>query len=140
MILIKPWELAHLEAYPIRQMVFVLEQGVPEAMELDEFDPSAAHALAYINTQCVGTARLVILNPTRCQIGRMAVLTNYRKQGIGGQLLGALIEHGREQGMTEYLLHAQLVAIPFYEQWGFVAQGEVYLEAGIPHRNMMLLI
>ncbi len=140
MILIQSWEDAQNQAYPIRQAVFIQEQGVPEVMEIDELDPIAAHALAFLNTECVGTARLVTLNRTRCQIGRMAVLASYRKQGVGGQLLGALIEHGREQGMAEYLLHAQLIAVPFYEKWGFVAQGEVYDEAGIPHRNMILLI
>lgn len=140
MVLIQPWGEAAKQASLIRRAVFILEQEVPETMELDEFDPMATHALAYLNSQCVGTARLVQLNRSRCQIGRMAVLADYRRQGIGGQLLGALIEYGKVKGVFEYLLHAQLIAIPFYEKWGFVPQGEIYDEAGILHRNMTLLI
>lgn len=140
MILIQSWDVVANIASPVRKTVFVLEQGVPHELELDELDLTAAHALAYLNTQCVGTARLIKISNTCCQIGRMAVLAGYRKQGIGGQLLRALIEYGKEQGMTEYLLHAQLFAIPFYEKFGFASQGETYDEAGIEHRNMMLLI
>ena len=140
MILIQSWDEAENQAYPVRYAVFVLEQGIPEVLELDEFVLKATHALAFFNNQCVGTARLIKISSICGQIGRMAVLADYRQQGIGGQLLGALIEYGKEQGMVEYLLHAQLAAIPFYEKFGFVPQGEVYDEAGCLHRNMMLLI
>ena len=138
MILIQPWQEAVNLACSIRRAVFIEEQGVPESMELDEFDAAASHALAFMGTQCIGTARLVKLGQMHCQIGRMAVLSNFRGQGLGGQLLSALIEHGKEQGVREYLIHAQILAIPFYERWGFIIQGEIYSEAGIEHRNMIL--
>jgi predicted GNAT family N-acyltransferase len=70
----------------------------------------------------------------------MAVLAAYRRQGFGGQLLRALLEDGRSQGITQFELHAQLSAIPFYESLGFIAQGDIYDEAGIPHRDMILTI
>jgi predicted GNAT family N-acyltransferase len=139
-ILIKPWQEAVIEAYPIRKAVFIEEQGVPESMELDEYDPIAQHALAYQGNTCVGTARLVALSDHQAQIGRMAVLSSYRRQGIGGQLLRALLENGRSQGIRQFELHAQLSAIPFYEQFGFIAQGPIYDEAGIAHRDMILVI
>lgn len=140
MILIKPWQEAEKEAYPIRKVVFIEEQGVPEAMELDEFDLIAQHALAYRGLDCIGTARLVALLGHQGRIGRMAVLPAYRRQGIGGQLLRALLESGKSQGITEFELHSQLSAIPFYEQFGFIAQGAIYDEAGIAHRDMILII
>ena len=83
-ILIKPWKEAELEAFPIREEVFVKEQGVPAELELDEFDPLATHALAYQNGRCVGTARLVHLGNGHAQIGRMAVLAQFRGKGWGG--------------------------------------------------------
>jgi predicted GNAT family N-acyltransferase len=139
-ILIKPWQEAAIEAYPIRKAVFIEEQGVPGSMELDEYDPIAHHALAYQGNTCIGTARLVTLSDHQARIGRMAVLSSYRRQGIGGQLLRALLENGRSEGITQFELHAQLSAIPFYEQFGFIAQGAIYDEAGIAHRDMILTI
>ncbi|MBU3589929.1 GNAT family N-acetyltransferase [Polynucleobacter sp. 80A-SIGWE] len=140
MILIKSWVDAEQEAYSIRKRVFIEEQGVPEDMELDEYDPLAQHALAYVNSECIGTARLVTLPGSVGRIGRMAVLPMHRRRGIGGDLLRALLELSKSQGITQLELHAQLSAIPFYEQLGFIAQGDIYDEAGIAHRDMILYI
>ena len=138
MVLIKPWQEAQIDAYFVRKSVFIQEQGVPEAIELDEFDAQAQHALAYRESQCVGTGRLVTLNSKEGRIGRMAVLKNNRGQGIGRQLLQTLILLGKDQDLTTLVLHAQLDAISFYEQFGFVAIGKIYDEAGIAHRDMIL--
>ena len=139
-ILIKPWQKASQEAYLIREQVFVQEQGVPEDMELDEFDPAATHALAYEGPLCVGTARLVRLDHHHAQIGRMAVLSTFRKRGIGKAILNHLIALAQAEGVLTLTLHSQVSAIPFYAKLGFIAQGPIYDEAGIPHRNMMLLL
>jgi GNAT superfamily N-acetyltransferase len=80
------------------------------------------------------------LSDRRGQIGRMAVLEGYRKKGIGTELLQALIERGKSSGIKEFELHAQVLVIPFYEKLGFQSHGEIYDEAGIPHRNMILLL
>jgi predicted GNAT family N-acyltransferase len=142
-ILIKSWSDAEQEAYSIRKRVFIEEQGVPEDMELDEYDPLAQHALAYLDSEYIGTARLVTLpgNIGKVgRIGRMAVLPMHRRQGIGGRLLSALLELSKSQGISQLELHAQQSAMPFYEQFGFIAQGDIYDEAGIPHRDMILYI
>ena len=139
-ILIKSWSDAGQEAYSIRKRVFIDEQGVPESMELDEFDPIAQHALAYLGSDCIGTARLIALSEQEGQIGRMAVLPAYRRQGIGRQLISTLLETSKTQALTQLKLHAQLSAIPFYAQFGFIAQGDAYDEAGIAHRDMILSI
>lgn len=143
MILIKSWSDAEREAYSIRKRVFIQEQGVPEEMELDEYDPAAQHVLAYLNSECIGTARLVTLPGSAGKvgrIGRMAVLPIHRRQGIGRELLCALLDLSKSQGITQIELHAQLSAMPFYEQFGFIAQGDIYDEAGIAHRDMILYI
>ena len=139
-ILIKPWQEAFEEAYLIRHKVFIQEQGVPEDMELDEHDPSAKHALAYEGVLCVGTARLVALDSHHAQIGRMAVLSAFRNRGIGKAILSHLIALAKAEGVLTLMLHSQVSAIPFYAKLGFIAEGPVYDEAGIPHRNMMLLL
>lgn len=140
MILIKNWQEAQREAYFVREAVFIQEQGVPAALELDEFDSQAQHALAYQASKCIGTGRLVILSPKEGRIGRMAVLKAYRGKGFGKLLLQALIGQAGQQGLTQLTLHAQLTAISFYEPFGFEAVGEPYDEAGIPHRDMILYI
>ena len=139
-ILIKPWQEAKNEAYAIRRRVFIEEQGVPEDMELDEFDPLAIHALAYLDSQAIGTARLVTMPDNIGRIGRMAVLAAYRRGGFGAGLLRVLLQEAAAQKMMKIELHAQLSAIPFYEQFGFIAQGDIYDEAGIAHRDMILNI
>ena len=139
-ILIKPWKEAELEAFLVRQEVFIREQGVPAELELDKFDPSAAHALANLNGRCIGTGRLVDLGNRQAQIGRMAVLAQFRNQGVGRQVLEMLIDLAKSQEFESIVLHSQVSAIPFYEKLGFQAQGPTYDEAGIAHRNMILIL
>jgi len=139
-ILIKPWVEAHASAFLVRQEVFIQGQKVPAELELDEYDPLAAHALSYFDGRCIGTGRLVNIGGGQAQIGRMAVLAPYRNQGVGKLILGRLIELAKSEGMGSILLHSQVVAIPFYEKLGFQAQRPIYDEAGIPHRNMILIL
>ena len=139
-IFLLPWERASEAAYAIRKRVFIEEQGVPEELELDEYDPSAMHVLAHQDGQCVGTARLVDLGNGQAQIGRMAVLANFRGQNIGRQILEKLLLTAKSKDFSSLILHSQLTAMPFYEKLGFVATGQTYDEAGIPHRNMMLIL
>ena len=139
-ILLKSWKEAEVDAFLVRQEVFILEQGVPAELELDELDSSAAHVLAYQDAHCIGTGRLVNLSAKQSQIGRMAVLAKFRGKGIGKQILQKLVDLAASQGVLEIILHSQVSAIPFYGKLGFQAQGDVYEEAGIPHRNMMLTL
>ncbi|WP_255532279.1 GNAT family N-acetyltransferase [Polynucleobacter sp. AP-Reno-20A-A9] len=139
-ILTKPWKEAEEDAFLVRQEVFIREQKVPAKLELDEFDPSAAHALAYQAAHCIGTGRLVDLGGGLFQIGRMAVLAQFRNQGVGRQILERLVHLARSQGAESIVLHSQVNAIPFYEKLGFQTQGSTYSEAGITHRNMILLL
>jgi predicted GNAT family N-acyltransferase len=134
------WSQARALAYPIRKEVFIREQGVPEEIEIDEQDSDAIHALASWNGLCVGTARIVNLGGKAMQIGRMAVLSKYRRNGIGRRILEELILLAKTQGATSIILHAQMSALPFYEKLGFIPEGPEYEEAGITHRNMILTL
>lgn len=118
----------------IREAVFVVEQGVPVELELDGLDPACHHVLAFDpQDRAIGTARM-----QRCgHIGRIAVVLEWRKRGIGSRLLSALTEVARREGLESVDLDAQVHAIGFYEKHGFRPRGDVYLDAGIPHRNMV---
>lgn len=140
MILIQSWQQASKEACAIRKQVFIEEQGVPQDLELDEFDPICWHALAFEGPQCIGTGRVVDMGMNQGQIGRMAVLANFRGKGVGRAILLKLIELAQTQKISSLILHSQVMAIPFYEKLGFTPQGPIYKEAGIDHRNMILLL
>ncbi len=132
-IRILPWQSARAEAQRVREAVFVVEQGVPPEIELDEWDERCDHALAYDSAgRVVGTGRLL----PDGHVGRMAVLREVRGQGVGACLLEALIERARSCGMRRVVLNAQTHAVPFYARFGFVTEGTTFVEAGIPHVTM----
>jgi len=126
------WEHARAHAAPIRFTVFVEEQGVPREIELDEHDAHCVHAVVFDGDRAVGTGRLL----PDGHIGRMAVLQDWRRSGVGALMLEALVERAKERGDTQVVLSAQVQAVPFYREHGFVAEGNVYMEAGIPHQDM----
>ena len=126
------WERARALAMPIRFAVFVREQGVPAEIELDELDAQSIHALAFHGAEAVGTGRLL----PDGHIGRMAVLRQWRKQGVGSLLLHKLIDAARKRGDKQIVLSAQVHALPFYRAHGFQPEGSVYEEAGIAHQEM----
>ncbi|MFT4013139.1 MAG: GNAT family N-acetyltransferase [Paracoccus sp. (in: a-proteobacteria)] len=122
----------------IRHEVFVIEQSVPEALERDGQDAQAIHLLAQdAQGRPLGTARLLVRDGTG-KIGRVAVLAQARGLGIGAAMIRAALEEFRAiPGVSRAKLGAQTHAVGFYERLGFIAQGPEYLEAGIPHRDMV---
>lgn len=129
-------ELGH-PAQQIRHRVFVEEQGVPLAMELDAADASAVHALAVNRLGLpLATGRLLDAKPGPARIGRMAVVQSMRGSGVGRSVLDALMQAARAQGHREVQLHAQAGAATFYHRAGFVAHGPEFDEAGITHVAM----
>ena len=111
------------------------EQGVPEALEWDEWDAAARHFLAEdAQGHPIGTARLL----PDGHIGRMAVLEFWRRRGIGTAMMHHVLAAARETGFGRVELAAQTHALKFYARFGFVAHGDEFMDAGIPHRTMRL--
>lgn len=121
----------------IRRVVFIEEQGVSLADEVDGRDGEAEHLLALLDGAPVGTARMLVERETG-KIGRVAVLAGARGRGIGAALIRAAVVRLRERGLRVAKLGAQTHAVGFYEGLGFTAFGPVYDDAGIPHRDMKL--
>ena len=120
----------------LRRLVFIEEQGVGEAEELDGLDEAAIHLLALNGGRAVGTARLLVQGATG-KIGRVCVLPEARGTGLGAALIrAALAELRRMPGVAEACLGSQSHATGFYEKLGFAVEGEEFLDAGIPHRHM----
>ncbi|WP_339769106.1 GNAT family N-acetyltransferase [uncultured Pseudosulfitobacter sp.] len=126
--------------HALRRTVFIEEQQVPEADEIDDLDDDALHILATDAGRPVGSARIILLDDT-AKIGRVCVLKDQRGTGLGAALIRAALEVARDQaGVTRAKLGSQEYAIPFYEKLGFSAYGPVYLDAGIRHRDMELTL
>ena len=131
------WESVREDAQRVRIEVFVIEQNVPIELEWDEGDEVSIHAIAYDEeSQPVATGRLL----PDGHIGRMAVIKPLRGCGLGREVLQALLQQARDEGHKDLLLHAQTHALSFYEKQGFIAEGEEFLEADIPHRLMRLTL
>ena len=111
------WTAAQQRVMPLRMQVFVVEQGVPPEIELDEFDPLSRHAVATdARGEVVGTGRLL----PDGHIGRMAVASAWRGRGVGGSVLEALAAEAARRGLPQVMLNAQVQALAFYRRHGFV--------------------
>ncbi len=120
----------------LRRVVFIEEQNVPEAEEVDEYDTTAIHLLGFEGDTPAGTARMV-LHGNVAKIGRVCVLKPYRGKGLGAALIeAALTELRTIPEITTARLGAQTHALGFYEALGFTAFGPEYMDAGIPHFDM----
>ncbi len=130
-----PWATHWRRLMAVRRDVFIVEQAVPEAIELDGRDPDAIHFIAVDAAgEPQGTARLL----PDGQIGRVAVVAEARRRGIGRRLLALAIAAARRRGDAGVWLNAQIDALALYEQAGFRAVGETFLEAGMTHQRMEL--
>lgn len=131
------WKDDQLHIKYIRETVFIQEQSVPKELEWDEYDEAAIHLLA-LNKEGhpIGTSRLILFRE-QGQIGRMAVLKQYRRVGIGRALLEKMLRLAKEEKLSSVFLNAQTQVISFYESFGFSSVGEEFLEAEIPHNKMV---
>jgi predicted GNAT family N-acyltransferase len=127
------------KVFAVRAIVFVEEQGVSYEKEIDGYDYSAVHFLATIGNEPIGTARLQLFKDY-VKIGRLAVRKAYRRKGIGKAMVNFILNHIIEMGYKKIKLHAQAYLVKFYEDFGFVKQGEIFLEAGIEHYCMVKII
>src|SRR6266545_2401503 len=108
--LVRPvnWLATKDKLQAVRRAVFVEEQKVPEELEWDEADEHAYHVLAMTQDGTpIGTGRLKI----DCQIGRMAVLKEWRGRGVGAAILELLLDLAHKEGCTQVKLHAQTHAM-----------------------------
>lgn len=135
-------ELSTDELYAVLKLrtdVFFLEQHVDEE-ELDwrDLEPTTVHYFVLEGRDAVACLRVLVDDEpehrdARHIVGRVVVHSDHRGKGLARDLLARALEDFGDQPM---LLHAQEYIAPLYASHGFVAFGEVYEEAGIPHLSM----
>ena len=120
------------EACYIRETVFVQEQGFTD--EFDKIDVTAAHLVLFVREEPAAVCR-VFWDEDMAQfiLGRVAVLQQYRGNGLGAAILQAAEAYTREQGGKELHLHAQCRITAFYEACGYDQYGEIEDDQGCPH-------
>ncbi len=121
----------------IRKTVFVVEQGVPAEMELDEHEDESTHFLLTVNHVDAATGRLRIKNDY-IKFERIATRQEYRGQGWGQKLLEFMQAYAEKHFPNHTpAMHAQTSAISFYTKLGWLPQGGIFEEAGIEHRLLI---
>jgi predicted GNAT family N-acyltransferase len=130
---LKQWEEARTVAGPIRYTIFLEEKDAPPGIEPDELDAQCIHAIVYDESgKAVGTGRLL----PDGQLGRMAVLKDWRRRGAGAALVEALIAEAHRRGQTEVTVMAALQSAEFYRSLGFAAEGKVEKSGGVLQQKM----
>lgn len=124
------------DVFDVRIEVFVHEQNVPLENELDEFEDVSKHIIGYDDNQRpIATARYRDYNGV-AKMERVAVLKDYRKQGIGRDLMKYIETIAKNDGFSKAVLNGQIQAQAFYESLGYKAEGDVFLEENIEHITM----
>ncbi|MBX0285139.1 GNAT family N-acetyltransferase [Halomicroarcula sp. F28] len=123
-------------AHAVRRRVFIEEQGVDEALEMDGRDDAATHVVLTDGSDPVATARFRFADPSTAKIERLAVLPDSRGQGLGSRVMDAAESAAVDGGATVAVLHAQVSVRGFYRELGYEPVGEQFEEAGIPHVEM----
>ena len=133
-------ELSVLELqriYKERVAVFVVEQNCPYP-EVDDADLVSTHIFKEDNKELCAYMR-VIPTEDNIHIGRVLVAQNYRKSGLGRELVDRGLEYIETiyPGMPIYA-QAQAHLENFYRSFGFETVSEIYLEDNIPHIDMVI--
>ena len=124
------WQEDQREIAFVRRRVFIDEQKIPESEEWDDADENSSYVLAFSEKRdVVGTGRI----EPNGKIARLAVIAEYRGQGVGSAMLSRLLGEARQRGFGQVFLHAQTHALNFYEKFGFVGDEEIFSEGGMPH-------
>ena len=135
-------ELLTLELYQLLQLrseVFVVEQNCVY-QDIDSKDEKALHVLGTFEHNIVAYSRIFKSKAyfENASIGRVVISEKYRTQKWGHELMKKAISSiESEIGVQPITISAQLYLKKFYENHGFVQLGEMYLEDGIPHIEML---
>lgn len=119
----------------VRGRVFVDEQHVLSAIEVDDEDQTCLHYLITKDDEVIGALR-AIQHDDYTKLGRICILKEYRGLGYGKQL----VDYVMNDIKGEFRLGAQITALGFYEDLGFEAYGDHFMEANMEHVMMKKII
>lgn len=116
-------------AYYVRIQAMARKHQIPLDVEFDEHDtPDTKYIVAVDNYLPIATCRLYAIDDAKVMLGRIVVLPEYRRQGIGTLVVREAETWARELGFTTAVVESRDNKIPFYESMGFVADMERKIE------------
>lgn len=124
----------------IRNSVFIVEKGVPEEIEIDEYDSineMCAHFLVRYQNADAGTVRCLNISDDTLKIQRFCILKEYRKSGLGRKVIEYIENEYKKQGFETVEMDAKYEAFRFYEKCGYSRVSDVFMEANVKHVKMM---
>lgn len=145
LIEIKPFKALSLEelyqVLALRNLVFIVEQKCLYE-DIDAMDTRADHIMIWDGDVLVSYARVftqgIIYQDAAC-IGRVIVKKEFRKFGLGNQIIKQAIAYINQEYQTNSIeIGAQEYLKEFYESHGFRVTSESYLDVGIPHIQMRI--
>ena len=107
------------KALEVRNQVFVLEQGILSEKTYDLLDNEAYHALAYLNNEVIGTARLIPEENQGGILARVAVVKNHRNHGVGTKLIKSLENKAKEIDIKTITIFPHEHLKSYYEVLGY---------------------
>lgn len=101
--------------------------GEPEGSETDDIESDCFHLMASCEHDVIAVARLQFNTANEAQIRYMAVKPDYRRQGIGRQIIQRLECEAASHAVDTIVLDARENAVPFYEALGYRVTHTSYL-------------
>ncbi|PYZ93334.1 GNAT family N-acetyltransferase [Salipaludibacillus keqinensis] len=123
------------DVYNIRRQVFIVEQGVPEEIEVDDQEKASIHFVAYEEERPVGAGRMRVMDLT-AKAERVCVLSDDRSRGIGALIINKMEEVARENELELLKLNSQIQAEDFYKRLGYETVSDTFYDANILHVTM----
>jgi predicted GNAT family N-acyltransferase len=127
----------HASALKIRREVFVLEQSIPEDIEVDQYEITCEHFLTKVKDLPAATGRLRVKDQY-IKFERIATLIDFRGMGVGSHLMEFMLNYALENhsSLTPYM-HSRVDAKEFYEKLGWSSVGEIFYDVNIAHIAMI---
>lgn len=129
---IKVFEKLPEDAKTIRTKVFVEEQNFKN--EFDDIENISTHLVMYDGEKPVAVARFYFSQEQKTfVIGRIAVLKEYRRQGLGCNILSFTENCIKDKGRNSCCVLAQKRVSSFYQKYGYKEFGDIIYDEYCPH-------
>lgn len=131
------WGEAKHKLSELREKVFVCEWRIPKEYEFDQQDNTSFHVLVRDDSNSgIATGRIT----PNGEIGRIAVVPEYRGPEVYQTLFQALLGIARQNSLDNVSVLCELEGVAYYQQHGFRPVGSVFMDAGIPRQRMQVTV
>ena len=140
---VKP--VAAADVLPLRQLILRPGKPLAECVFGGDDAVDTGHFGVFVSGRLVGIASICReaspgpANRDAWRLRGMAVAAEHRRQGLGGLLVHACLEHTRRHGATLVWCYARTAAVGLYRQAGFRTVGDEFVIPDVgPHYVMTL--